>query len=61
MLQYVSQVAEMLLQVLGGEEILQLPKKTEDLVPGQHNHALSNVCIIMSSKTHQQPRICASV
>jgi len=44
----------MLLQVLGGEEILQLPKKTEDLVPGQHNHALLNICINMSLRTRQQ-------
>jgi len=49
-----SPTSEMLRQVLGGEEILQLPKKTEDLVPGQHNHALSNVCVNMSLRTHQQ-------
>lgn len=30
-------------QVLGGEEILQLPKKTEELVPGMHRAGLVSV------------------
>jgi SWI/SNF-related matrix-associated actin-dependent regulator of chromatin subfamily A3 len=34
------------LQVLGGEEVLKLPPKTEELVPGEHGYSLSTACCV---------------